>query len=312
MKNRLDSLAIFGGPAPKFIIWVPTFDEKMGGAIVMHLLCHRLNEMGQTAHLWPASRPLVRWPPRPRSILRWLRYALIDRGRHFSTGPFPSVLASPRDVPGSIVVYPEIVRGNPLKADHVVRWFLHKPGFHTGIADYGPGELYFFIVDAFNDEAINPTPDNRLTLQWTNEAYRDRGGDATRSGSCYLMRHGAGRALAHDLRNSVPIDGLSHAEKADAFNRCERFYSYDPYTFYLWYAAICGCIPIVVPEPGMSRRDWKLHEEDRYGIAYGEADIPWAIETRGKLLDKLRSRRETEDMMVRAFIDKCKAWYANK
>jgi hypothetical protein len=293
--------------APKFIIWAPSFDEQAGGAIVLHLLCHRLNELGQTALLWPAQRPRLRWPPRLRPILSWLRYRLTFRGLRYATGPFPNKLATGRDIAGSIVVYPEIVNGNPLGATHVVRWFLHKPGYHTGVVDYGPGELYFFIVDAFDDPALNPSRDNRLTLQWTNEVYSDRGGQ--RSGSCYLMRHGEERSISHDARGSVPIDALSHTEKADAFNRYARFYSYDPYTFYLWYAAICGCIPIVVPEPGLSKEAWKADEEDRYGIAYGEEDIGWAVATREKLLDKLRRRRVDEDRMVRAFVAKCTDWF---
>lgn len=297
--------------APKFIIWAPPFDEKAGGAIVLHLLCHRLNEMGRTAFLWPGPQPRLRWPPRLRPTLSWLRYTLTRRRRRYATGPFRAKLASGKDIAGAIVVYPEIVNGNPLGATHVVRWFLHKPGHHTGLVDYGPGELYFFIVDAFDEPDINPSPDNRLTLQWVNEIYRDRGG-RQRSGSCYLMRHGAGRSLTHDVHDSVPIDALSHAEKADMFNRCERFYSYDPYTFYLWYAAICGCIPIVVPEPGVSKQAWKTEEADRYGIAYGEDDIAWAVTTREKLLDKLCRRRTEEDRMVRAFIAKCTDWYRTR
>ena len=296
----------------RFVVWAPGFSESNGGAILLHLLCRRLNEAGETALLWPAERPPL-WPNPGlmRGARRAFRYRRSGGDEAYSTGPFPNRLASADDIEGSIIVYPEMVAGNPIGGDRVVRWFLHRPGFHSGVVDYGPNELYFYVVEPFNDPSINPDSDNRLTLQWTNEVYRDEGRPG-RQGSCYLMRHGSGRPLSHDLADSVSIEHLSHAGKAEEFNRRERFYSYDPYTFYLWYAAICGCIPIVVPEPGVPIETWKEKKEDRYGIAYGEEDIPRAVATRGLLLAKLRERRQTEDEMVAAFIAKCKHWYRSR
>jgi hypothetical protein len=284
--------------SPKFVIWAPSFDETNGGSIVLHLLCRRLNEFGETALLWPHDRPAARLGGNPRERL-------------FSTGPFENPIAGPDDLQDAIVVYPEIVSGNPLGGRHVVRWFLHLPGYHTGKTGYGPDELYFYIVDAFNDPTINPHPENRLTLQWENDVY-GKTNQGARSGSCYMMRHGAGRPLVHDLADSTPVDAMTHAEKAAEFNRRERFYSYDPYTFYLVYAAICGCIPIVVPEPGKTKDEWQPKPADRYGFAYGEEDIAWAVETRGALLDKLARRRVIEDDMVRRFAARCRDWYLSR
>lgn len=295
----------------KFIIWASSFSETDGGAIALHLLCHRLNEAGETAMVWPADRPLVRFPFSLRMMWRTLRYALAGRHQTYSTGPFGNRLASRRDIAGSIVVYPEIVAGNPLGGERVVRWFLHKPGHFTGIVDYGADELYFYIVDVFNDNHINTNLDNILNLKWMNDVYADEG-VTDREGSCYLMKKGAGREIVHDLQDSTFIDILTPRQKAEEFNRRRYFYCYDPYTMYYMYAAICGCIPIVVPEPGKSKLDWHPKEVDRLGVAYGDEDVPWAIETREKLLDRLRGGREAEDRMLQAFIRKCKAWYDDK
>ena len=290
----------------KFVIWAPSFDNNCGGVILLHLLCQRLNELGYEAQVRPGKRRSNWLTLDPRRLVDEVIYFV--RGlRKFSTGPFGNRLASRADLGDAIVVYPETVAGNPLSAPHVVRWFLHRPGYHTGKTNYGRDELYFYIAAAFNDPEINPYWENKLVLQWVNPVYSDPG-DVTRHGSCYMMRHEPNRVPSHNLQDSVCIDGLSHEEVAQIFKRTERFYSYDPYTFYLWYAAICGCIPIVVPLPGVSKGEWQVTEGDRLGLAYGEEDIEWAIATRDKLLRKLDEKRAAEDEMVKAFAEKCLAW----
>jgi hypothetical protein len=77
---------------------------------------------------------------------------------------------------------------------------------------------------------------------------------------------------------------------------------------YSMYAALCGCISIVVPRPGMSREEWNSDEQDCYGVAYGEEDIPRALATRDALISQLRSGREAEDRMLAAFVRKCAQW----
>ena len=37
----------------RFIIYVPSFDENIGGNIALHRLCDLLNRQGETARLWP-------------------------------------------------------------------------------------------------------------------------------------------------------------------------------------------------------------------------------------------------------------------
>jgi hypothetical protein len=270
------------------------------------LLCHRLNEAGETAALWPSARPRVRLRS-PLTILRWFKHALTRRERGFSRGPFPNRLARPRDIEAAIVVYPEIVDGNPLAGKRVVRWFLHKPGYLTGSVNYGKDDLFFYFIESFNDPSINPHSANRLALRWIHDAYFDRG-TMRREASCYLLRKGAGRPLVHDLTGSIQIDSLSHQEKAEQFNTKRRFYSYDLYTMYSVYAALCGCISIVVPEPGLSRDDWLRDELLCNGVAYGEEDIPRALATRDALISQLTGGRADEDRMLADFIAKCKAW----
>jgi len=288
----------------KFVIAADPFDDRNGGVIALHLLCHRLSEAGETALLWP-SQPLLQAWRNPRRYLGWARYLLTGQRRRYRRGPFPNRLATRRDLDGAVVVYPEIVAGNPLGARHVVRWLLHRPGFHSGRVDYGADDLFFHYQDAFHDPALGDRR-NRLALSWWNDEYR-RWNYGERSGSCYLVKKGRGRPIVHDLRDSTLIDALSSREKAELFNSTAYFYTYDLHTMYARYAAFCGCIPIVVPQPGLAREQWTPHETERYGIAYGEEDIGWAVATRDRLLHQLTLDRAAEDAMLRSFVRTCQA-----
>lgn len=292
----------------KFVIVANSFDDRIGGVIVLHLLCQRLVEAGEAAYLW-SSPPRLQFWRNPRRYLGWLRYHIGRRHRLYSTGPFATRHADIADLSGAVVVYPETITGNPLKADKVVRWLLHKPGFHTGVVEYGKDDLLFYYHEAFHDPDLGDYADNRLVVTWWNEEYRQFN-HGERAGSCYLVKKGQGRSLTHDLRDSVLVDTLSHREKAEMFNRTKYFYTYDDRTLYARYAALCGCIPIIVPQPGISREEWVLDAEERYGLAYGDEDIEWAITTRPLLLQRIERERAIEDAMLRSFIDKCYARFS--
>lgn len=291
---------------PIFVIYAASFTDKSGGGIALHLLAHRLGEIGEDARLWP-SRPAILSQKRLRAKAWAVKYALLEKLRGFGTGPFDTLLAARRDLRDAIVVYPEVVTGNPLGATHVVRWLLNRPGYFTGKAEYGAQDLFFHYQAAFNDPALNPGDGNHLMLHWINPVYRDLG--LARSGSCHLIRKGVGRAPIHEP-SSIPVDDLSHEETAEVFNRTERFYCYDLYTFYANYAAICGCVPIMVPQPGLSKGQWIAAPEDRYGVAYGPDDEQWAIETRQLLIERLHEQRAREDEMLALFVAKCREKFA--
>ena len=290
----------------KFVIATGSFDERSGGILVLHLLCQRLTEAGEDASLWPMDRPRWQFWRNPRRYIGWLGYHITRRQGRFNKGPFANRLARGRDLADAVVIYPEVVTGNPLCARAVVRWLLHKPGFHSGRIGFGADDLLFFFQKAFYEPALGDYGDNRLALTWWNEVYRLTN-HGERNGSCYLIKKGHGRPIVHDLKDSVLIDTMTAAEKADIFNKTKYFYCYDPYTLYARYAALCGCIPIIIPEPGMSRDQWVPYEEERYGVAYGEEEIDWAIATRDRLLRQIELDQDVEATILRRFIDACYA-----
>jgi hypothetical protein len=294
----------------KFVIFSGGFDEYIGGVIALHRLCDLLNRQGYKAYLWPERRPLFN-PVEPLgSAWRMFRFIKRRRNRRYTTRPgFETPIARPSDLHEAIVVYPEVIAGNPLRAKHVVRWLLHKPGFHTGKAEYGPDDRFFFCQKAFDDPRLNPDGDNLLQTVLVRDDIYQQVNFGERRGTCYLIRKGKGREIAHDLSDSILVDDLSHAQLAEVFNRVQTCISYDMYTNYSLFAALCGCTSVVVPMPGLTIDQWYPDPRDRYGLAYGFDDIEHAHRTRHLLLPHLKSQERLANESVRLFAEKCKVYF---
>jgi hypothetical protein len=279
----------------KYIIYAPVYDELVGGVIALYKLCRTLLELGFDAKIWPMDKPpFSQKLTQRKKISRYLKWYAITRWKlrkyHKRCG-LP--IARRGEVKNSVVIYPETVNGNPLRASNVVRWLLNKPGILSGSIDYGEDDLFFYYNKHFNDPEINPEQNNQLrVVELFSDIYKQYNfGD--RSGSCYIIRKGQDRPHDQHDEAAIRLDGKSHHEVAKIFNECEYFISYDLYTMYSRYAAFCGCMSIVVPAPGLSKNEWRSEEELTYGIAYGFDDMEWARSTRGKLLEVL-SRTESE------------------
>lgn len=72
----------------------------------------------------------------------------------------------------------------------------------------------------------------------------------------------------------------------------KTFYSYDPIACYSQLAALCGCVSVVVPRPGLTKEEWLTEPGMTYGVAYGEADIPNAMATAHLVKPYLESLEE--------------------
>ena len=281
-----------------YIVYTFSWNENNGGVIFMHNLVHELNRMGERAFLWKAA-PVYK-PGRRQRLWNWLR------PEPMVTNPLlVTPVARRRDLSAdSIIIYPELVRGNPLKARQVVRWLLYKPGLLHPF-DFGPGEM-FFRAGAMSDmpDVTGGAPD--LYLWKINPVYRNEN-RADRKGVCYMVRKGKDKPRIPETEapDAIQIDGLSHAEMNEIFNRCDTFYSYDEATMYSQFAAICGCTSVVVPGMFSSREEWAgKHPKGRLGIAYGTdpTELEHARATRHLLLKDLQQKEEESLETVRNFV----------
>lgn len=263
-------------PIPPVVVCSHSFDPDIGGVIVLHYLVDRLRSIGIEAYIAPIPREYPNIRPRLLRFFKRLNHRRKMRKKGpFLTHPAMNVSLAPPDLPAdTIVIYPEIVSGNPVGAQIVVRWLLYKNGF-TGPDQPGPDDLIFYYQEGFLD-ALNGRPtDGRLRIRWLREDIYVNRNSGPRQGACRMIRKG-GEGADFGPADAIVLDGKSHEEISAIFNQCEIFYCHDLYTMYCYYAVLCGCTPVVLPQPGLSAESWRSGFELKKGIAYGEEEIPWA------------------------------------
>lgn len=286
-----------------FIIFSPPYDERIGGFVALHKLCDLINKAGRKAWIFPyfdeaegraSTDALIDYID---AALPWYRSAY----------PAPASLDCPlipsaailRDLDNTVVIYPEVIAGNPLQARHIVRWLLHDPGYHTGKIDYGTDELLVRYSHATRAIELpdSCTAEQILMVFHLPDEYLGALPERhTRSGTAYCLRKGKGRQIVHDTRDSILIDGKSNREIAEIFRRVETFISYDTRTAYCWLAALCGCDSVVIPEEGIAESMWAPDPNEFVGVAYGFENLEKARNERPLLLEKIR--RDSEESLI--------------
>ncbi|MDE1193953.1 MAG: hypothetical protein PW896_01880 [Pseudomonas sp.] len=218
-------------PAP-YYIYAPDYRETSSGICVMHYLCHALNIAGHEAYvaLCDVVNPALRTPALTDQIIK----------RHNDLGRTP------------IVVYPEVVSGNPLSGPVVVRYILNRAGFLTGNSlQAGANDLFFHYAHDFRDESLNtnmltlPVIDSELFSPPTEPVER-------RKSYLYLHRHQLRDVDFASLPTDIEILSLSKpktlAQLAEIFKSADVLYSYE-ISATCTEAMLCGC-PVIYLQGG--------------------------------------------------------------
>ncbi|PMG83492.1 hypothetical protein [Vibrio breoganii] len=300
----------------KFIIVAPSFDQNSGGAIVLHKFCSCLSEIGMNAYVTPY--PLY-YPFRNRIIKNGYVKACLGLIRHkFKAvygkitykSAFDNKLFKGSIDESDIVVYPEIIEENPLKAKNVVRWLLHSPDYFTGRISIGNEDLvvpYNSTVDVSKIKGKFTISDNPLTIvHLPLDLYKSgRSRDDERVGACFLVRKGIGKPFVHD-DDAIQIDDMSHSEVAKVFEKSKVFYSYDPNTLFSRLAVISGCRSLVIPNERVPKDAWRpVDSALRNGVAYGLDEYNQGIDllTANKVIDDLREEENNNFIQCQNFVD---------
>lgn len=255
-------------PQP-YYIYAPNYRRSSAGIRVLHMLCDALNRSGHEAYV--AARVL-----NPNLITPYLSGEVM--ALHRSQGLEP------------IVVYPEIVDGNPLGAGVVVRYLLNQPGHLGGSGIYDEDDLLF----AYSRGLLQPgmPEDNVLHLPPIDlSIFCPPVSPAKRIPGkvCYYQGRAAQAKIDPEL---LPPDATEITTEfpdsweglADLFQQCEYFYLAER-SGLAAEAALCGCISIVLPgkfAPGQLSE----FENKNYGTAWG--NTPEAIERARQTLPLLR------------------------
>ena len=287
-----------------------SYNENCGGSVVLHKLCDQINRLGREAYLIPNVNNYELEPGNfVKSFLNVVRR--LKRMLTFKVNPeFQTpVLYSPSIIENWgdwIVIYPEVIFGNPLFGKNIVRWFLHHPGHLTSVISYGQNELYFRFHSGIRhyESSLSRLSESELRIiHYPLELYNDPGFSWERVGTAYCIRKGKGKAIVHDLSDSILIDGKSHKEIAEIFKRVKRFISYDVYTTYSIFAVLCGCESVVIPDEGVSVDEWLPNSMDRHGLAYGFENLEKARSTKKLLIERIEREQDRNLINVSNFIE---------
>lgn len=305
----------------KFLICSPR--QVGGGPIVLHALCQKLQSMGYDARVFIPYWPMFSGnKPRFLFCLIYFIGLMVEESKalikHLLGKKILFLLHKCSDgvlyypVKGcrrqwlpfvddnTVVVYPEIVRGNPLKAKHVVRWLLFYYKFLDDSQAYSKTDVFIAYREQFDCSKVNPNGNLVQVTFFDSGLYRQTN-FGRRSGCCYIIRKGKNRPDLPKTFDGPVIDLWPDEKKVEAFNSYKICYFYDTQTFYTSIAAVCGCIPVVVMEKGCTVDSYRKGADCRAGVAYGEDDIPRALATRDELLKQL-DFNESNTQAVKNFL----------
>ena len=246
----------------KVVIYSYPFNWRYGGLVVLNKLADLISKLGYDTYIIDKEKKSEKG-----KAIRILRVEAFEIVKNQNT----------------IVIYPEIVRGNPLNAPHVARWVLYFPGINGGDKIYDDSEFIF----TYNPEFVAGTdyslvPVIRVVDTMANQFY-DMG--LTRTKDAILVKKGS-----HNLerRRQLYLDpaikflyGLESADQMikdsqsmsefnQKLNQIRYFISYDHHTYHNVLAALAGCKSIVIPEEGKSRQEFFSENPERaLSISYG-------------------------------------------
>ena len=207
----------------------------------------------------------------------------------------------------NIAIYPEAV-GNPLNFTKIVRFNFYFNIYEPNVENEyniffmkSYYELYNHVRSLYGISTNNNLISyNKFTNYFFNvndvlDICKDYGNE--REENCFIIRKGnfvphIRNKLDYHPNNAIEIlyEQTNVYESVKIFNRYKYFYSYDGFTFLLCIAALCGCIPIIVPFSGFTNIK-QIHFDEYFvnGIAYGNSDdqILHAANTRGKVRESL-------------------------
>lgn len=226
---------------PVFYIFSKSYTPFSSGRRCLFLLCHHLNRLGYEAYVTGRNAPA-------HLEVRRANRKLIARNRRMGID--------------DIVIYPEVVRGNPLGGSKVVRYLLNRLGARgrTGPVDPSDFGVHDYIVH-FADEFRHPQlASRRLMIPLVDRLVFKRNPPVgQRSG--YVVYSKRFRPDLSSLPAWVsPITVVSGDNPVEpsalaALYRRSRALVVWERTAAIGEAMCCGCPVIVIPHEGFDHRE---------------------------------------------------------
>lgn len=221
------------------ILYCPPLDIECGGIVVMHNIVKLINN---------ANNPNIN-----------AKLFMINNITYYNQ--FCTDFANFSDITdNSIVIYPEIVSGNPLGSKNVIRWVLLNLGIEMPIDHYlnwsKDDIVYIWDVQNKNNPNIK-----QLSVPWLNPIFHNKNKNGVRKKTCFIVKKArlypgfSEKYYMHD-KKSINLEELNLEEKVKVFNECKYFFCYDMHTAYIPFSILCGCIPIMYPYNNFTKESW--------------------------------------------------------
>jgi len=256
-----DKLLFPSQDASPYYITAPRWLHSSAGIRGIYLLCHALNRMGYEAYV--VQHPFGEYKPSwTNPELRTPILGKQQAAEHFKHGRTP------------IVLYPEIIPGNPLSAKVVVRWIMNFPGLLGGDTFYDNSEICFGYSKELAMAAGSPHQVLHVPTIDTRVFYPSDS-QTTRHGGCFcaakykVVHNGKLDPITDgcfEITRQLP-DSLTPKEVAELLRRSEVFYAYEN-TALATEAVLCGCPAVFIPNPYLTKMIGK-DELGTDGIAWG-------------------------------------------
>lgn len=150
-----------------------------------------------------------------------------------------------------IVVYPEIINGNPLQFKNVVRWILYFPGKNGGSVVYHPSELLFTW-----DKIYYNAPVLYLSGIDRHLFYNEH---LPKTQNCYFVHKGGKWKEINEIENCIEIN-MNFPETREDLSKLlkttEILYSYDARSAINAEALLCGAKVKIITEEGFENYNY--------------------------------------------------------
>lgn len=293
----------------RFIIVTPPYNELSAGVKVLHFLCHSLNQVG-------VNSSLLFLDVRDKTYNSFV--SITDKSAFHEPYNTPVITSLEEiDFANDIVVYPDIIRGNPLNSKKVVRYMLNKNGLITGnpiIYDSNDFIISYQKIFEPNAHFNLFLTDDDLTLIPGRDVIQKLNKNIS------LTYVGKGGKYGDTVRigGTISLDWKkSHEEYILLLENAKYLFTWDQLTGVVFDAIIYGCIPVIV-----SKNPWTFDEINAQELSipyltleefdnkekYFDGDALF-LNLRDKMIEDLRLVQNTAKVRIEEFISKSTAFF---
>lgn len=230
-----------------YLIYTRDWKRQSAGVRALHQLAHELNRMGYRA---------------------WVTSEVTNSELNTPTANDGEQARIARE---GVVVYPEVIAGNPLHANRVVRFLLNTPGYIRGDSEFPETELLFAYSSLLTQHLRDKG--NVLTLPITDLNIFNNQHKTGRAGVLVWRGQGKPDAPKEIVEGQeITFDWPpTLAELANEFRTAEIFYTYQNYTNMHIEARLCGCPSVIIPNGRFTEAQFKKSAPFNAGLAFGDS-----------------------------------------